>query len=1078
MIEIMKASAGSGKTFNLARKYITLLFKKQDRYAYRHILAVTFTNKATDEMKRRIIKELHILACSPEKSGYLKYFMVDGLPEAAHDGIDESDLVRELPGKPGQKITLKALSGSAGTLLCDILHDYSAFAVSTIDRFFQQTLKAFSREIGQFASYQVELDKNSLVAESVDRLLDALTESDTGLLKWLTDSVMEEIEAGGRYNLEKTLEAMACRLKSDEHRAMVEDLGIDEEKTYSKENLSSIRKACTGTIKDFTESVKSAAEAALNVLQEAGIEPEKSNRGFMKALYGYQSATVTERIDAPTDSFMTKAADCEQWFPKSRANACLPKVYPALERPLNAFCSRFGLPFKAYNTARILRNQLYSLGIAGELYKEFNALMKEKNVLSIDDSNTILKNIIDGSDAPFIYEKTGVRFENFLLDEFQDTSRIQWDNFRPLLHNSEAQGFDSLIVGDVKQSIYRWRGSDWNLFHHELQDEFPGCRNTGLDTNFRSLGGIVAFNNAFFPLASGLLDAQYRSVAGDQEGDTIGAIYEGVEQKAGRSSSGQGFVRMVFCSRDSENGMVLGTVRELEGKGIPRGDIAVLVRNNSSGADIAAYLIDNGIDVITDDSLKVKSSVTVRRIVSLLSYMENPSDTVSGYLARKLQIESFGDYRSLSGLCEDLIRKVRAADPESFESEILYIQSFMDYVQDYAVSEGNDLHGFLRAWADAEPNISSPSVSDAVRIMTVHKSKGLDFPYVIFPYAENITFYKSGNHWCSPDLAGTGLEGKAEGLYDVRLSSGSVQTLFDADYRKELKLQYVDNINTAYVALTRASEGMVIIASGPSASFLKRMETGGEPSFSDFSQMLYWFAESQDALELSRTETEEDTVLFSMGRIEPAEKKQESSGVISVPSGYPSWPLDGNPGDASSPEEISGLTVGERGRLKFSTDAAGFFSDDGRAGVSASHRLKGIVLHDILSRVTLPEDLQQAVDTAVYDGDMDEPESEEAYSLLSDRIAGAVGRGWFPKDPSKVGTEVTLIDTDGSVYRPDRVIEDGDSAVIIDYKFGEPRRSYERQVAGYASIYRRMGFSNVSAFLWYVFTDEVVLCGK
>ena len=416
MIEIMKASAGSGKTFNLARKYITLLFKKQDRYAYRHILAVTFTNKATDEMKRRIIKELYILACSPEKSGYLKYFMVDGLPEAAHDGIDESDLVRELPGKPGQKITLKALSGSAGTLLCDILHDYSAFAVSTIDRFFQQTLKAFSREIGQFASYQVELDKNSLVAESVDRLLDALTESDTGLLKWLTDSVMEEMEAGGRYNLEKTLEAMACRLKSDEHRAMVEDLGIDEEKTYSKENLSSIRKACTGTIKDFTDSVKSAAEAALNVLQEAGIEPEKSNRGFMKALYGYQSVTVTERIDAPTDSFMTKAADCEQWFPKSRANACLPKVYPALEGPLNAFCSLFGLPFKAYNTARILRNQLYSLGIAGELYKEFNALMKEKNVLSIDDSNTILKNIIDGSDAPFIYEKTGVRFENFLLD--------------------------------------------------------------------------------------------------------------------------------------------------------------------------------------------------------------------------------------------------------------------------------------------------------------------------------------------------------------------------------------------------------------------------------------------------------------------------------------------------------------------------------------------------------------------------------------------------------------------------------------------------------------------------------------
>ena len=196
MLEIMKASAGSGKTFNLARKYITLLFKKQDRYAYRHILAVTFTNKATDEMKRRILKELHVLSTAPEKSGYLGYFMVEGLPASVHEGIGDEDMVKELPGKPGQKITLASLADSARTLLCSILHDYSAFAVSTIDRFFQHTLKAFSREIGQFASYQVELDKDSLVAESVDRVLDSLTESDRGLLDWLTESVMEQIEAG------------------------------------------------------------------------------------------------------------------------------------------------------------------------------------------------------------------------------------------------------------------------------------------------------------------------------------------------------------------------------------------------------------------------------------------------------------------------------------------------------------------------------------------------------------------------------------------------------------------------------------------------------------------------------------------------------------------------------------------------------------------------------------------------------------------------------------------------------------------------------------------------------------------
>ena len=1087
MVEIMKASAGSGKTFNLARKYITLLFRKQDRYAYRHILAVTFTNKATDEMKRRILKELYVLASAPERSGYLKYFMVEGLPTAAHDGIEKQDLIWELPGKQGQKITLESLADSADTVLCNILHDYSAFAVSTIDRFFQQTLKAFSREIGQFASYQVELDKNSLVAESVDRMLDALTETDKSLLKWLTDSVMEQIEAGGRYSLESTLVSMAGRLKSDEHRTMVEDLGVDEERIYSKENLSAIRKACAQTIKDFTESVRAAADAVLEVLQSAGVEPDKFNRGFMKALYTYQDADVSEQLSAPSDSFMTKAADHEQWFPKSRAVDFLPLVYPALSAPLERFCSLFGLPFKAYNTAWILRGQLYSLGIAGELYREFNALLKEKNVLSIDDSNTILKNIIDGSDAPFIYEKIGVRFENFLLDEFQDTSRIQWDNFRPLLQNSESQGFDSLIVGDVKQSIYRWRGSDWNLFHRELQTEFPGCRNTGLDTNYRSLGGIVAFNNEFFPLAAGILDAQYESLAGDVHGDSIASIYEDVRQKSIRSSSGEGFVDMIFCDREEENGKVLQTILELQGKGISPGDIAVLVRNNVSGADIAACLIDNGIDVLTDDSLKIKSSVTVRRIVSLLSYADNPSDTVNGYLAQSLKIGFMPEYRSLVDLCEDLIRKLKGVDPDSFGSEVLYVQSFMDYVQDYVSSEGNDLHGFLKAWADADPNISSPSVSDAVRIMTVHKSKGLDFPYVIFPYAENITLYKSGNHWCAPELAGTDLEGKAEGLYDVRLSSGSVSTLFDEDYRKELKLQYVDNINTAYVALTRASEGMVIIASAPSAAFLKRLDSGNSCQFSDFAQMFYWFADryaSADGTDcpvrMLHSVCEDGAERFSMGGIRPGHVEGKVSPVVSIPSGYPSWPLDGNAGDAGTcdADEAENPPVGERGRLKFSADAADFFSGDGKTGTAASHRLKGIVLHDILSRVTVPGDLRKAVDMSLYDGDLNGDEAEEAFSLLSERIAAGSSRSWFPADPGKVETEVSLIDTDGSVFRPDRVICDGDSVTIVDYKFGEHRSSYERQVSGYASIYRRMGYRDVSAFLWYVFTDEVVLCSK
>ena len=1108
MVEIMKASAGSGKTFNLARKYITLLFKKQDKYAYRHILAVTFTNKATDEMKSRILKELYILSSDPRKSGYLKYFIPEMFTQEELKGIEESDFVRELPGKPGRKITLESLAESAKSVLCGILHDYSAFSVSTIDKFFQQTLKAFSREIGQFASYKVELDKNSLVAESVDRVLDALTEKDVAMLKWLTDSVMENIEQGGRYNLEGNLVSMASRLKSDEHRQMVEKSGIDESVVYSKENLSVIRKCCNDIIKAFIDEVQVRANAALQGVVAAGVSTDDFNRKFLSALYSYAKVPAGTQIISPSDSFLTKAGDPEQWFAKSKKGKYLDSVRPLLESPLNDFCEMFGTQFKIYNTAVALKGQLYSLGVAGELYREFNALMKEKNVLSIDDSNTILKGIIDGSDAPFVYEKLGVRYENFLLDEFQDTSGIQWENFRPLLENSESQGFESLVVGDVKQSIYRWRGSDWNLFHIEVQREFPGFRSTGLDTNYRSLRQIIEFNNAFFLDAAKCLDIQLG------EGNDIESIYSDVAQKVPDKVKDKGVVEALFCKKESENANVLSIIRRLVASGVNEGDIAILVRNNATGADIAAFLISNGINVLTDDSLKVKSSVTVRRLVSLLSYADNPDDTVNSYLAGAMSVERISGFHSLVDLCESLLRDIREYDSLSFDSEILYIQSFMDAVQDYASVSGNDLHGFLKAWEESDPAISSPSVSDAVRIMTVHKSKGLAFPYVIFPYVETVNLFKPGNHWCSPDFSGTALEGVAEGLYDVNLSSGSVSTLFEEDYRKELKMQYVDNINAAYVAFTRAERGLFLLAKTPSAKFLdeiekKSMSDSGSSTlcFSDFSQILYWYIRScsglfspfdsvyvassggasdtesgsagesslSDDAEADESEVPEHYVIGEMPPVLSSERKVIAE---SLSSEYPSWPVNG---DAPEMEQ----------RLKFKADGAEFFSSDGSTGVSASARLRGIVLHDILSSVIVPSDLEPAVENAFRSGILDREEADEALCLLSERIRTASGRGWFPENavegtsglmqdgdtlsrPS-VRNEAELIDTDGNIYRPDRVVISGGKVTVIDYKFGEHKRMYDAQVARYADLYRRMGYASVTTALWYVFTDEVRL---
>ena len=1046
MLQLMKASAGSGKTYSLARQYISLLLKSGDKYAYRHILAVTFTNKATDEMKNRILKELYVMASKPSESDYRDYFI------------------------PSLFSSEDKMQAKAKRVLQDILHDYSAFAVSTIDRFFQHTLKAFSREIGQFASYQVELDKDSLVAESVDRILDSLTEQDSGLLSWLTENVLEQIEQGGRYSMDANLLDMAVRLKSPQRQEALDMAGVKAEDLCSKERLMTIRSRCREIIKAFRARVKEAARVPLDVLKQAGVNPDDSNRKFLSSLCRYDELSDTDTIEAPTKSFLEKSADPDQWFAQSKREKFLGLVYPRLEAPLADFCKLWDKEYSVYNTALILDDQLYGLGVAAELSKTFDKLMKEKNVLCIDDSNVLLKNIIDGSDAPFVYEKIGVRYEHFLLDEFQDTSHVQWQNFFPLLQNSESQGGENLIVGDVKQSIYRWRGSDWKLLDETVPSEFEGHKQTVLDTNYRSLSNIVEFNNEFFKAAAAMLD----KMDGVEKNGPMAGIYADVEQKVAKKDKPAGNVRLTFCDKEKELEEVLNAIEYARSAGARLSEIAVLVRSNASGESVANYLIANGISVVTDDSLKVKNALAVRRLVSLMSYMDNPQDTVAGYMAGMLDVKLPDGAASLMDIAESLFRSICDGDKEQvWRGELLHIQSFMDHLQDYVSTNGNSLRGFLRYWAEKDPSISSPSSGDSVRIMTIHKSKGLDFPYVILPFAENITLYKADSHWCVPDLKETCLEDVAEGVYDVTLSSSSSSTLFAEDYARESFLQHVDNINTIYVAMTRAALGMHIIAKTPPAKCIKAIEAGEAADFKDFSQLLYWFVSKNTLFTDIACGSGESLMWFEKGRIVDfaALRKSDAGQAETFPivagQEFPSIPL--NPD-----KELDGdVDVRERGRLKFSSDALDYFRNE-QAGVSASNRLRGIVLHDIIAQVKVPADIHPAVRNAQSGGLLTADEAEVALAHLTDAVAKVGARGWFPENPDALYNEVSLIDTDGSVYRPDRVLVTCGKVIVVDYKFGEHRRSYERQVKKYMDIWRRMGYDEVSGFLWYVDSGNVV----
>ena len=959
MIRILKASAGSGKTYNLARAYLECLFKSKDRYAYRHILAVTFTNKATAEMKSRILKELYILSEDPRQSNYFGDFV------------------------PAYFATCADLQKASFRMLTGILHDYSAFSVSTIDKFFQQTLKAFSREIGMFSSYQIELDKPSLIAEAVDRMLDSLTDDQTDIVKWMNDAVGDQLRNGEKIRLEATLSQIGARLKSDEFARMAES-SLWSEESFSKKRLSEIRKKCSEIIEDFHKKVTAEAFAA----------PD------MKYIDCYRRTfSSSEAVPAPKKTLLKNA-------------------------PLS-FCSLFEKEFKIYNTARIIRDLTFSLGLAREFLQSFDALVRDKNVISIDDTNTILKGIIDGSDAPFVYEKTGVRYENFLLDEFQDTSLVQWANFRPLLAESDACGHDCLVVGDVKQSIYRWRGSDWRLLDSILPSQFAQADIRSLDSNYRSLEEIVKFNNGFFSYASSLLKLEN--------------LYADVNQ-APKAAEGKekGSVEVSFCDPDDQTSVILESIAKARNAGARWGDVAILVRNNREGSSIAEELIRGGIPVVTDDSLEVKSSRTVRSLVSVLRNVENSKDKISSYICASLGVKIPDSFNSLVDLCESLLGMLRERDPELFDSETLYIQSFVDTLQDWSQTYGNNLLQFLKHWDEISPKISSPSQSDSIRIMTIHKSKGLEFPYVIFPYAEKVTLYGTDTRWCRPRLEGTPLEGVADSIYPVSLTSGIADTLFCEDLEKERALQVVDNLNVFYVALTRAVKGLHVIAANPAAKCVDAFRKGAQSyDFKDMSQILYWYTQKYGAF---RGE------MYDYGNM-----PRKKSGITAVPYSY--------------------VCFDKTSRLSLCADASDFFSEDGLVGAAASRRINGNVLHSILSAVDVPEDLPGAVEAAVLRGDISPEEAKEHQQILCRAIDSVRERGWFSRRSLR---EVSVIGTDGEVFRPDRVLIDAQKAVVIDYKFGEPRKKHASQVASYKDLFRRMGYTDVSGYLWYVYEGRIV----
>ena len=863
-VKMVKASAGSGKTYRLTQEYIDLLLAG-DEQRYKHILAVTFTNKATDEMKQRVIEALYKLSRS---------------------------------GDPRAEEARKRLSL--------ILHDYSCFSISTIDRFFQGVMRAFAREIGQYASYRVELDTGAVLEQVVDLLIDGLDDpSNAALLAWLQDYSFELIESGRNWNVREPLKAMAELFFKEDFRLKLRSM--PGHILGNKDAIKGFGAVLEDMSSEFEGAVVALGRRALAAMDAGGRAPEDfkgKSRGPFMLFKKWASWRRGDAFTEPKESLR----DSYNGFQSPELEACVEEAFLLCEKPL-----------AAYRSVCLIQENLSLLGVYADIFRFLSAYLQENNVVLLSQSSDLLSRIINDDDTPFVYEKIGNRYDHLMLDESQDTSLLQWSNFKPLFTNSIAQGQANLIVGDVKQSIYRWRGSDWHLLGEQIARDLgpENIEGTRLEENWRSGREIVAFNNHLFKQVAGAIAADAPAGVAEQ----VEMLYSDCVQliPPQRASAPAGRVKLGFLDpdgwREEALSRMLADIHELCAAGYRHRDITVLVRTNNDGATVANCLIGAGIGVVTEDSLLIGAAPCIGEVVSLLHAMVDPEDPVNRLLVEGMDLPGL---EVLSGSLYEICERMLARRTETAASDVPFIHAFLDQVLSYQEKYGSSLRGFVKWWDEAgcKKSICAPDGQDAVRVMTIHKSKGLSLEAVIIPFVDEAFLKTSSWHiptlWCrtSGPLAPIG-------LVPVKATAKMEKTVFQADLDRERINQYVDVINMSYVAFTRAKSQLIIYAPSP-------VDPDNYP-VKTVSALLY---------RLFSAELDDDNYRIS-GTLERFGREEETSAVIDDP-------------------QISFDTVrlGDE-RLKLALRAGDYFDEE------PSLRQLGVEKHRVMASVEVDEMLEE-----------------------------------------------------------------------------------------------------------------------
>lgn len=1106
-LTVYRASAGSGKTFTLAVEYISLLVKDPENY--QHILAVTFTNKATQEMKMRILSQLYGIANSLQSSQ--QYF----------------NKVKEKTNMPDAVIR-----NNARAALTLLIHRYNNFRILTIDAFFQQVLRNLAHELGQTANLRVDLNNEEITEKAVDQMIESL-EKGQPVLQWISTYINNSIEDDNGWNIIGKIKTFGTNIFKDFYKAHEANLkeqlsNADDFKVYE----TTLRKRRN----DIRKTFNSKARSILNEIKNANLDiPSNYRSGLYKYLTDSAIAPLTNK---PLKAGVLKANESPQnWTSSKCAKADKQQIQTLAAEVLSAQLSELiaynNDNWNEFQSIQLTLSHLSELRLLHAIADAVDNLTKDTNRFMLSNTQALLKELIADSDTPFIFERIGARLKHVMIDEFQDTSTIQWQNFQVLLANCMAQELSqNLIVGDIKQSVYRWRQGDWGILNNiEKSFAHQKIRLETLDYNYRSEKRIIDFNNAFWEQC---VANTAKEVAQDdaEKAKIVQKAYEDVAQKTHKTTE-NGFVKISLYPSKSMKEAVLEelieTIKELFNNGYGgknQSKIAILVRSKSNIQDIVNALLQsfgNEINIVSDEAFRLDASLSVNIIVSAMHLLTHPDDVLTrGKLVklynqevlkkpltdtdllvsinesnnidtknidkkerRKLATEQqmaklnsqlppeyVANRELLLGLpIVDLVDKLfMLFGLDQLEGQSSYICTLYDILNDFLKDHTADIDDFINEW---ENSLSSKTIQsdeiEGIRIMTIHKSKGLEFDNVIIPFC-NWEMEKKGTLWC--ETKNKPAPYNKLPLLPIDFSRDKlIGTVFEDDYKEEHFQNIVDNLNLLYVAFTRASKNLFVFGLRQGKTTLDNIAKGTPPGNRSYAieLALRQVSEQLEGSSLSFPDDIGSEIHFEYGTLVPETHEKEHA-------------VADNPFLIKPDKHIVSIaTYPQAATFKQSNKSIEFVKGEDVDPSDRTRYIKiGNVLHQLFSTIYTTADIPARLNELEQQGIIynDEITSAQLRTRIEDAITNPQVQEWFSKR-WQLYNECTILEYNKDTnemeeHRPDRVMTDGKEFVVVDFKFGKEREEYKKQVQQYMEILIRMGHKKVSGYLWYVVKNNVV----